>query len=95
MLRYLFYYLISQCSVTLAASQFAIPISAFFRSLCTLVSKWTYQANAKTKGWDQNYFTQIGLEDLVTDQCAKIGILKKYFYLVLHWLQNKRKALFA
>ena len=44
-----------------------------FRSLCTLVSKWTYQANAKTSGWDQDYFTQIGLEDLVFDKCAKIG----------------------
>lgn len=44
------------------------------RSLCSLVCKWTYLANEKTKeGWNAAYFKSIGLEDLLQNNASKIG----------------------
>uniref|UniRef100_A0A8C9W0Q3 FGGY carbohydrate kinase domain-containing protein n=1 Tax=Scleropages formosus TaxID=113540 RepID=A0A8C9W0Q3_SCLFO len=42
------------------------------RSLCTLVCKWTY---CPQEGWDTSFWEAIGLEDLLTDNCSKIGAL--------------------
>lgn len=42
------------------------------RSLCSLVCKWTYLAHKD--GWDASYFKQIGLDDLLERDAAKIGI---------------------
>ena len=52
------------------------------RSLCSLVCKWTYRGQNDekgTKGWDQSYFQQIGLDDLCNktqgrEKFDKIGI---------------------
>lgn len=41
------------------------------RSLCSLVCKWTYLAHQD--GWDASYFKQIGLDDLLERDAAKIG----------------------
>lgn len=41
------------------------------RSLCSLVCKWTYMGHEKR--WDESYFHQIGLEDLLAHDAAKIG----------------------
>ncbi|ROR07878.1 FGGY-family carbohydrate kinase [Erwinia sp. JUb26] len=41
------------------------------RSLCSLVCKWTYLAHKE--GWDASYFREIGLEDLLEHDMAKIG----------------------
>ncbi|WP_034916174.1 FGGY-family carbohydrate kinase [Erwinia sp. 9145] len=41
------------------------------RSLCSLVCKWTYMGHEKR--WDESYFRQIGLEDLLEHDAAKIG----------------------
>eukprot|EP01121_Diplochlamys_sp_Union-15-3_P014626 TRINITY_DN4688_c0_g1_i1.p1 TRINITY_DN4688_c0_g1~~TRINITY_DN4688_c0_g1_i1.p1 ORF type:complete len:569 (-),score=102.18 TRINITY_DN4688_c0_g1_i1:37-1743(-) len=51
------------------------------RSLCTIVCKWTFQAHNKKEtsddsslyGWDDTYFKQIGLGDLVEAKYSKIG----------------------
>lgn len=43
-----------------------------FRSLCTLVCKWTYTSDG---GWDDSFWKIIGLEDLVKDKYEKIGML--------------------
>ncbi|XP_044286138.1 FGGY carbohydrate kinase domain-containing protein isoform X1 [Varanus komodoensis] len=43
---------------------------ATVRSLCTLVCKWMYSSE---KGWDDSFWKQIGLEDLVANNYAKIG----------------------
>lgn len=40
------------------------------RSLCTLVCKWTY---CPPEGWDNSFWTTIGLEDLVENNYSKIG----------------------
>ncbi|NP_998446.2 FGGY carbohydrate kinase domain-containing protein [Danio rerio] len=40
------------------------------RSLCTLVCKWTYSAS---EGWDDTFWSAIGLEDLIEDSYARIG----------------------
>ncbi|XP_070224047.1 FGGY carbohydrate kinase domain-containing protein isoform X3 [Bos mutus] len=42
------------------------------RSLCSLVCKWTYSAE---KGWDDSFWKMVGLEDLVTDNYSKIGVI--------------------
>ncbi|KAI4462229.1 ribulokinase [Holotrichia oblita] len=39
------------------------------RSLCSLVCKWTYEID----GWNEGYFREIGLEDLIEDNFKKIG----------------------
>lgn len=41
------------------------------RSVCSLVCKWTWLAHQE--GWDASYFKQIGLEDLLEHDGAKIG----------------------
>jgi FGGY-family pentulose kinase len=41
------------------------------RSLCSLVCKWTYIGHENR--WDESYFRQIGLEDLLEHDAAKIG----------------------
>ncbi|XP_066537242.1 FGGY carbohydrate kinase domain-containing protein [Hoplias malabaricus] len=40
------------------------------RSLCTLVCKWTY---SPPDGWDDSFWTTIGLEDLLENKHSKIG----------------------
>ncbi|XP_036452936.1 FGGY carbohydrate kinase domain-containing protein [Colossoma macropomum] len=40
------------------------------RSLCTLVCKWTY---SPPEGWNSNFWTTIGLEDLLENNHSKIG----------------------
>ncbi|XP_038609050.1 FGGY carbohydrate kinase domain-containing protein [Tachyglossus aculeatus] len=40
------------------------------RSLCSLVCKWMYSAD---KGWDDTFWQEIGLGDLVADNYRKIG----------------------
>lgn len=47
-----------------------------FRSLCSLVCKWTYIAGVNDlKGWQDDFFTSIGLDDLVKENYEKIGKL--------------------
>ncbi|WP_413453840.1 FGGY-family carbohydrate kinase [Erwinia persicina] len=41
------------------------------RSVCSLVCKWTWLAHQD--GWDASYFRQIGLEDLLEHDAAKMG----------------------
>ena len=48
------------------------------RSLCTTVCKWTYlghknDPNGGIGRWDQGFFRQVGLEDLVDEAFARIG----------------------
>lgn len=58
------------------------------RSLCTTVCKWTYlghahmqqlngkdSRNMETCGWDDDFWEEIGLGDLVDGHHAKIGML--------------------
>lgn len=42
----------------------------FYRSLCTLVCKWTY---CPPEGWDATFWSSIGLEDLLENNFSKIG----------------------
>jgi D-ribulokinase len=42
------------------------------RSLCTTVCKWTYLGHGEGR-WDESYFRQIGLGDLVDEGFARIG----------------------
>lgn len=56
------------------------------RSLCTTVCKWTYlghahmeqsnedSRNMEARGWDDAFWEEIGLGDLVDGNHAKIGI---------------------
>jgi D-ribulokinase len=41
------------------------------RSVCTLTCKWTYLAHERR--WSRRYFERIGLEELLADDCARIG----------------------
>lgn len=41
------------------------------RSICTTVCKWTYLAHENR--WDETYFNQFGLNELTSDNFAKIG----------------------
>ena len=41
------------------------------RSMCTLTCKWTYMAHEKR--WSRSFFEQVGLDDLLADDCEKIG----------------------
>ncbi|XP_071953958.1 FGGY carbohydrate kinase domain-containing protein-like isoform X2 [Antedon mediterranea] len=44
------------------------------RSLCSLVCKWAYQADSDGKNqWDESFMKQIGLEELLLNDFAKIG----------------------
>lgn len=49
-----------------------------YRSLCSLVCKWTYEAHPSgNKGWSEDYFRQIGLSDLMDQNWKKIGSVVK------------------
>ncbi len=53
------------------------------RSLCSLVCKWAYTADAVgNMGWDESFLKQVGLEDLINNDFAKIG--KKGGYHIYH-----------
>ena len=41
------------------------------RSMCTLTCKWTYLAHERR--WSRRYFERIGLADLLSNDCQKIG----------------------
>lgn len=41
------------------------------RSMCTLTCKWTYLAHERR--WSRRYFERIGLVDLLSNDCEKIG----------------------
>ncbi|XP_052708342.1 FGGY carbohydrate kinase domain-containing protein-like isoform X2 [Crassostrea angulata] len=44
------------------------------RSLCSLVCKWSYQADSLgTREWNQDFYKTIGLEDLLSNNATKIG----------------------
>ena len=45
------------------------------RSLCSTVCKWTYEVemSGKVKGWNRQYFDQIGLADLTQENFNKLG----------------------
>ena len=59
------------------------------RSLCCLVCKWAYQADAEgDRHWDDSFWQQIGLEDLIKDNYAKIG--EHDLTLTLPWEKWKR-----
>ncbi|KAJ9601681.1 hypothetical protein L9F63_000152, partial [Diploptera punctata] len=48
------------------------------RSLCSLVCKWTYEAHPNgNNGWNEKYFNQIGLSDLMAENWKKIGSVVK------------------
>lgn len=42
------------------------------RSRCTTVCKWTFLAHDQKQGWQDDFFSQIGLQDLVSNY-AQIG----------------------
>lgn len=66
----------SQIQVPFDLTTFRIHCSKseFFRSLCSLVCKWTYEINPDgTRGWNERYFQEIGLKDLLENNCEKIG----------------------
>lgn len=76
---------------TVFLSSFFPPLRATgddTRSLCTTVCKWTYlghahmqqlngkdSRNMETCGWDDDFWEEIGLGDLVDGHHAKIGML--------------------
>ena len=41
------------------------------RSVCTVTCKWTYLAHED--GWDDGYFREVGLSELIADNYARIG----------------------
>jgi D-ribulokinase len=41
------------------------------RSMCTLTCKWTYLAHERR--WSRGFFQSIGLDDLLADNCRRIG----------------------
>lgn len=41
------------------------------RSICTVTCKWTYLAHED--GWDDDYFREVGLAELIADNYARIG----------------------
>src|SRR5438445_10740179 len=41
------------------------------RSICTVVCKWNFLAHEQR--WSKSYFERVGLGDLVSDKCTKIG----------------------
>lgn len=47
---------------------------SYSRSLCSLVCKWNYECSIEGKrGWNMSFLSDIGLEDLATDNFIKIG----------------------
>lgn len=50
----------------------------YYRSLCSLVCKWSYQADSLgTREWNQDFYKTIGLEDLLNNNATKIGAFSK------------------
>ena len=49
--------------------------SSDFRSMCTAVCKWTYEVGdaGNLLGWNKSFFKEIGLSDLMENNCKKIG----------------------
>ncbi len=45
------------------------------RSLCSLVCKWTFEVgrDGAKKGWNKEYFRSIGLEELLQEDCQRLG----------------------
>lgn len=43
------------------------------RSLCSLVCKWNYVASPEKNGWDFDFYTRIGLEDVAKNNWRRIG----------------------
>ena len=43
------------------------------RSLCSAVCKWTYNGDGGNEGWNQSYFSDIGLDDLAAENFVRIG----------------------
>ena len=65
MLSYYFYYY--YCHHT---------CNVYFRSLCSLVCKWAYDAGKGSltdHSWNDEFLTQIGLADLIDGQHHKLG----------------------
>lgn len=59
-----------------------------YRSLCSLVCKWSYQADSLgTREWNQDFYKTIGLEDLLNNNATKIGAFSKS--RMKHFLFNK------
>lgn len=71
------------------------------RSLCTTVCKWTYLGHAHMQqmnekgfqdmeacGWDDEFWEEIGLGDLIDGHHAKIGMFVYFFCLVLSVLMR-------
>lgn len=71
------------------------------RSLCTTVCKWTYLGHAHMQqmnekgfrdmeacGWDDEFWEEIGLGDLIDGHHAKIGMFGYFFCLVLSVLMR-------
>ena len=50
------------------------------RSLCSLVCAWMYQADCERSEWDVSFFREVGLDDLLLENCSKIGV--SYFCLL-------------
>jgi ribulose kinase len=48
--------------------------SCLFRSLCSLVCKWSFEADGKIGEWNTKFFHEIGLEDLTSNGFVKIGL---------------------
>lgn len=58
-----------------------ILIETVYRSLCTVVCKWTYVAGRSSTGnWDRSYFDKIGLDDLSENDWFAIG--KRLWYSI-------------
>ena len=47
----------------------------FARSLCSVVCKWTYsgERGLNGEGWNDDFLTDVGLDDLTTERHARIG----------------------
>lgn len=53
----------------------------FSRSLCSLVCKWNYDANPNGKnGWNEDFFSRIGLSDLSENNWKRIGKNLDFFF---------------
>lgn len=60
----------SCCTQYVICTRLRYGSATLCRSLCTLVCKWTY---CPPEGWDASFWTCIGLEDLLENNCSKIG----------------------
>lgn len=53
-----------------------INLFVMYRSLCSVVCKWTYEANEIGNiGWNSEFFSTLGIEDLLENKAYKIGTL--------------------